>query len=289
MIKELLYTSALDSDDNLVMIDDAEKGNSYYCPECKGELILRKSGKTGKGSKRPHFAHHNITGNCTPEGVLHYTFKRKTRELLERYLIENQGFEINWNCTNCTENNKINLLQKVTSIREEYNLKICQPDIALLDTEENVIAVIEIVVTHKPEEKVLQYYKENKIILVQVDLSSDEDLKNVEKKVSIPSIVDYCLNPGCSTSDRYSISRKIVRYPDKCGRCYQPVERYLIEMNGELGRQRSLNFTDSEISFVKSKINYIEVKTDKLTNEKYPIRACLSCKRMQMRRGNTRF
>jgi Competence protein CoiA-like family len=290
MAKEILYTTALDENHKLIHIDGAEKGRSYYCPECKNEFILRKSGKTGRGSKRPHFAHNQLTPNCTPEGVLHYSFKKLTIDLLERYKAENKKLEVNWNCPTCSEYNKGNLLAKTTSTREEYNLKVCQPDIALLDTEGNVIAVIEIVVTHKPEEKVLQYYIDNKIILVQIDLYSDEDLKIVKRKITTPNIVDYCLNPKCSDNGRHSISRKILSYHDNCGGCLQPIDKYKIEVNSAFGRHQTLNFTDSEISFVKSKRNNIQVNTNRTTNKKYPTSICNNCRRMCSRgRSSRRF
>ena len=138
MVKEILYTTANDENDELVHINNAEKGKNYFCPNCKTEFILRKSGKTGKGSKRPHFAHNNLTTNCTPEGVLHYSFKKLLIDLLKRYKAENKALEVNWNCDACYNSNKGNLLENVASIREEYNLKVCQPDIALIDAEENV-------------------------------------------------------------------------------------------------------------------------------------------------------
>jgi hypothetical protein len=38
-------------------------------------------------------------------------------------------------------------------------MKICKPDIALFDETGKVFTVIEIVVTHKPEDNVIKYYK----------------------------------------------------------------------------------------------------------------------------------
>jgi len=102
MDKEILYTTALD--DN---IDNAEKGKVYYCPHCKTEFIRRKSGKPGKGSKRPHFAHNLLTTNCTPEGVLHYSFKIFLISLLEEYLKENKALVLNWYCHSCIWKTKI--------------------------------------------------------------------------------------------------------------------------------------------------------------------------------------
>jgi competence CoiA-like predicted nuclease len=74
-MKEILYTVATDLYGTLIKAFDAEKGGSFFCPECKTKLILRKSGKTGNGTKRPHFAHRGLTPNCTPETALHSVFK----------------------------------------------------------------------------------------------------------------------------------------------------------------------------------------------------------------------
>jgi hypothetical protein len=34
-------------------------------------MILRKSGKTGQGSRRPHFAHKSVNPDCNPETAIH--------------------------------------------------------------------------------------------------------------------------------------------------------------------------------------------------------------------------
>ena len=98
-------------------------------------------------------------------------------KLFEDSILENKQLIINWTCNYCNKIYSENLLTKVVFIREEFTLAECRPDIALLDKEENVFAVIEIVVSHKPEEHVIQYYKDNKIILIQINLLSEDDLK----------------------------------------------------------------------------------------------------------------
>ena len=180
MNKEILYTTAIDDSSRLIHINNAEKGTNYYCPLCKKEFILRKSGKTGKGSRRPHFSHNKLTPNCTPEGVLHYSFKEMLIELLGRYKAEDRPFIFSWACHSCGYKNSGNLIEKTDSIKQEYVLGVCRPDIALIDKAEKVLAVIEIVVTHEPEECVMQYYKENKITLIRIDLTSEEDLNKIE-------------------------------------------------------------------------------------------------------------
>jgi hypothetical protein len=62
-------------------------------------------------------------------------------------------------------------------------VKISKPDIALFDKTGKVFAVIEIVVTHKPEDTVIKYYKENNIVLIQIELDSENDLENIDNKL----------------------------------------------------------------------------------------------------------
>lgn len=288
MSKEILYTSALNTEGDLIHIDAAEKGNQYYCPDCEGEFILRKSENTGKGSKKPHFAHNELTSNCTAEGVLHYSFKTELCSILEKRISENKGLKIDWYCPHCSVQHEGNLLAKAISVREEHNLKECQPDIALLDADGNVIVAIEVVVTHSPEDKVLQFYRDNSIILIQINLSSAEDLKNVQNLISTPSIVDYCHSPNCLNRENYSVDRRPFSYTAKCGKCFSQIERYAIEVNSVFGSWHSLDFTEGEIEFIKSKRNNIKVNTDASTNRKYPVSDCMSCKRLRARHGGGR-
>jgi hypothetical protein len=283
MNKAILYTAAVDKNGNLIHIDNAEKGINYYCPMCKKEFILRKSGKTGKGSRRSHFAHDELTQNCTPEGVLHYSFKKMLVDLLEKYKTENKSFIFNWVCTSCNNNNSGNLLEKATLIKEEYALGECRPDIALLDKEENVLAVIELVDAHKPEESVLQYYREREITLIQINLTSEEDLMSVEEKIKNPDIVDLCLNPKCPNRERYKISRNALYFPIQCGRGFHKVQGFMIGIECIFGRQTSRNFTEDEINKVTlwAAANNIEITVgSNEAKEKYPQSICSNCKIM---------
>lgn len=178
------------------------------------------------------------------------------------------------------------MLEKATLIREEYVLGECRTDIALIDKDDNVLAAIELVDTHKPEVSALQYYKENKIILIQINLTSEEDLIKVEEKAKNPDIVDLCLSPKCQNRDKYVIiNRKITLQPHRCSRCFYPIEKYFIEIDSVFGKKMSYDFTDDEINLVKSISDKrgirIEIGTNQSTNEKYPIFMCLNCQIMK--------
>lgn len=278
----MLYTIALNKKGELVQIDDAKKGVQYYCPSCKNKFTLRKSGNTGKGSRRPHFAHHEVTPNCTPEGVLHFTFKRRLVELLSKLIEEKRELIVDWQCKECSIdytklNVKWNLLAHISFIEEEYNLKFCRPDIALLDIQRNVLGVIEIVVTHEPEINVIEYLVENGITLIQINVSSEEDLFQIEEKIKKPDLVNYCINPKCSNLNNHKSKRQIDIIGEACPRCKQKSNSFRL-LSGSVFGTVNLKFLNHvEQEYIKSKnVRYI-INRDTTSGFNYPVPICQIC------------
>ncbi len=291
MNRKILHTHAEDESGNLIHVNDAEKGIKYYCydPECKKEIIFRNSGKTGKWSKRPHFSHKKGTNpNCSPDRALHEAFKNKLVGLLEEYKAENKSFIFNWRCRDCYYKNSGNLLEKVALIKAEYYLGVCQPDIALLDKEEHILAVIEVVNTHPPEERVLQYYKDNKITLIQINLISDEDPCRVEEITKNPHIVDLCVSQACQSYNKYKMNVSVVSLLRNCYYCHSKILKFVKIIDTVFGMQPSPGFTEDEIALVKSKYNNIVIKTirnDQGIKVNYPVMECSNCKRFRSSYG----
>ena len=251
--KEILYSTAKLENGNLVTAKLADKGDKFYCYECNGDMILRKSGKTGKGSKRPHFAHKNLSPNCSAESVLHKSFKELTFKKIKENIQNNIPLEMKWNCDYCGGSHNGNLLKKVTEVKLEYNLGVCQPDIALLNDKGEVHAVIEVVVTHKPEDQVLQYYRNNNIILIQIDLKSDNDIYEVNNKLSVPNIVDICFNPKCQRCGEHLGKMDLLVVKGTCWKCDAPMNVAVgVEQNMRIVKTPK-SFTLSELSFARSK------------------------------------
>lgn len=193
MQKEILHEYATTINGILIRANVAKKGEEYFCPGCKDKFILKNSGKTGKGSRRPHFAHNNLEGSCSHESYLHNTFKIKTLELIKAQIGKGLPLNINWKCNYCKKEHNGNLF--AFDAKAEFNMKERTPDIALFNQFGIVFAVIEIIYKHSPEDGAIKFYRENKIVLIEIIISSDDDLENVDNKLKFPTNVDCCLIP----------------------------------------------------------------------------------------------
>ncbi len=278
-MNDILYTVATDKNGNLIKAIDAEKGNVFFCTVCKTELILRKSGKKGKGTKRPHFAHKTLTPNCTPETALHFVFKNLLAKKIQNHIDNRLPLNFNWECKYCYDQHSGNLLRKIKTVKVEHNLTVCQPDIALLDNDDKVFGVIEVVVSHKPEESVLKYYHDNNIILIQINLQSDQDIDKLENKVLKPDLVTTCFNPKCQKCGHFQHKTKMTIVDGECWKCHSTMKVAIIEGGMEHGESTfgPNKFTKQEIEFARSKGVIIKQHYSKTENEKYLANTCAKC------------
>ncbi len=279
----ILYTVATDKNGQLIKANDAEKGADFLCPVCKSELILRKSGKTGKGTKRPHFAHRALTPNCTPETALHYAFKNLLADKLQKHIATQTPLPFSWYCEFCGGQHSGNLLKKVKDVKIEYNLTVCKPDIALLEENEKVFGVIEIVVSHKPEENTLKYYNDKNIILIQINLTSDKDIDELHNRISQPNKVGTCFNPKCKTCGHFQ-SKKIMTIIDgPCWKCHSTMKVATIStssgsmVRGSSNHLRPSDFMPDEIAFAKSKNVILKNQYSNTVDESYVASSCGRC------------
>lgn len=264
--KAILYSTALYQGE-LVEAKDVVKGRPYTCAVCGGEMIPRQ----GK-QKRPHFAHKARTENCTPESALHHGFKILLANKLKECIATQQPLEIEWGCRYCLETHIGNLVKKASRVEVEYNLGKCQPDIALLDAADRVIAAIEVVVTHAPERQALDYYEDEKIGVVVFRLKSDEDLKRISSKMH-PEEVYSCLNPRCDRCHERTNKRELVVVQSECRRCHQPMPVAAFMGGGLCG-----TFFPSDIELAKSKGVHIGYWKSKRSPWRRPTSACPHCK-----------
>jgi hypothetical protein len=277
--RDILYTVARDIHDNLVKASEAEKGQVFYCPICNSTMNLRKSGKIGKNTKRPHFAHQILTPNCTPETALHYIFKNSLFKKLNQHLENNSPLHIDWHCSYCDEIHSGNLLKNIKSVKQEYNLTACKPDIALLTSTDNVFSVIEVVVTHKPEDFTLEYYKNNNIILIQLNLTSDKDIDELDNRIANPDFIGTCFNPKCAKCGSFQRKTKMQIVSGFCHKCKSKMKVAIIDGGMERGGQNvgPDNFNNKELEFARSKGVIIKLQYSKTANSSYLANTCPHC------------
>jgi Competence protein CoiA-like family len=275
----LLYTVATGKNGNLTKANDAEKGGDFFCPVCKTELILKKSGRTGKGTRRPHFAHRALTPNCTPETALHYSFKTLLAEKLQRNITSHIPLPIAWLCQYCYTEHSGNLLKKIKSVRVEHDMTVCQPDIALFDNEDNVFAVVEVVVTHKPEKSVVAYYDEENIILIQINLKSDQDIDELENKIAKPDLVTTCLNPKCKVCRHFQDKTTMMIVDGPCWKCRSTMKTAIVvagnwRSGSHVGPEE---FTKQELDFARNKGVILKTRYNKFSRTRSLANTCGNC------------
>jgi len=192
MEKEILHKYAEDKNGKIIHINNALLGESYYCPECREKFVFKK-GKI----RQQHFAHSNTSSNCTGEGYLHKTFKKMLLELIKEHINKKLLLNINWDCNICKNKHNGNLICGIIDVKDEYNLEVCRPDIALINEAGIVSIIIEIVHKHEPENNVFEYCKKNKTVLIRIKLDSLDDLENLNNKIIFPTNVIFFDNMNC--------------------------------------------------------------------------------------------
>lgn len=270
MTKDILYSIAETSTGQLIKAIDADKEHAYVCPGCKQPLVFRKGSQ-----KRPHFAHKVLSKNCMAETALHYGFKTLLYEKIKKYLDLDLALGIEWTCSHCRELHTGNLLKKAVEVRLEYNLGTCQPDLALLDCNGHIIAVIEVVVTHSPEEKTLDYYQQNQIPVVIYSLKSDRDIDRIDLVTLDPDSIDLCTNPKCLRCGEHLWKKHLSIIDAKCWNCGVPMK--VATVDTELGELS--DFSSSDIELANQNGCFLKLQYSSVVRKKYVANTCRKCSR----------
>lgn len=268
MARTILYSIARTPSGELIKASDAEKGQNYVCPSCETELVLRKGSK-----KRPHFAHKKVTENCTPETALHFGFKILLAQRIQKSIDSAESLPFLWNCNFCSGKHEGDLVKKATQVKVEYDLGICQPDIALVDSSNSVVAAIEVVVSHSPEEKVIGYYKQNGIALVIFELESDEDIHLVDETVLKPTSVSVCRNPKCSKCKQYMTKDKLLIYAGECWKCHAPMKVAALKDSAHY----TIDLTPEAVKLANENGAFVKQRYSKTVNDRYYANTCKKC------------
>lgn len=270
MAKDILYSTAEMPTGQLIKARDADKGGSYACPVCKQPFVFRKGSQ-----KRPHFAHKVLSPNCKPETALHYSFKTLLYDKIQKHLDQELPLRIQWTCSSCQEIHTGNLLKKAVQVRLEHNLGTCQPDIALLDRNDCMLAAIEVVVTHAPEQATLKFYKQNRIALVLYSLKSDEDIERLDRDVLEPNAVNLCTNPKCPKCGEYMHKKHLLIIDAKCWKCCASMKVAALRSDSEyIGLS---DFSESDIELANQNGCFLKSRYSHVVEDKYIANTCRKC------------
>jgi hypothetical protein len=274
--KEILFPVALNSKGELCYAKDAPKGEKYYCTECENEMILKRSESC---KRRPHFAHKQASPGCYPETVLHNTYKNFLFKKLENALIKKETIYMEWDCKICKEKHTVNLLENIDAVQLESYTGDYKPDIVLL-RQGKPGSVIEIIVTHKPQESAENYYNSENIPVIKIFLESDEDIYNVNNNPLTPPSVEYCIElPKCPKCGNYMGKKHLNLGTYECWRCNIPYKvSWITTGNVNAGDfYGPEGFTDYEIKIAKEKGIIIEKRYSKTMEESYNANICPHC------------
>jgi hypothetical protein len=206
MEKEILFKYAENNNGNIIHINNATKGENYFCPDCKDALIFKKG-----NIRQKHFSHKNSSSNCTGEGYLHKTFKKMLLEYLRNCINNNLPFTISFKCNICNLEHNGTILNGIVDVKDECILENCRPDIALINKNGIVPIIIEIVVTHEPESNVFEICKKYNITLIRIKLDTINDLENIENKIKLPSNVILFNQMNCPNFQQYVIQQRLMQ------------------------------------------------------------------------------
>lgn len=203
-MSELLLPYAYNKrSERLVRAENATKQENanYVCPNCGNKVTLRISKKTPyeNGYKRPHFAHIGHYDNYCSESILHKFSKDALVDFINEKITCKKDIFFKFGCDICGKEHNGNLINDVVRVVSEYDLGVCRPDIALLNKDDEVVAVVEIIVMHAPTIDALKYYKEHNILCLQINIYDFEDCDNIEVKLTHPTIANNCDAPFCKS------------------------------------------------------------------------------------------
>ena len=227
----VLYEYVENKDGKAIHISDAKRGEKYICMECSG-IMVPKKGKI----KEHHFAHNNDSdlskhGNHLNESDLHKKTKNYIVGKLKELYENNKHLYFNVTCTKHkdadyifndlyygTHLNKVQVEKNIKPDLErikyniEYDNVLCEkqtagkyiPDISLMKNGA-LNTVIEIIHTHEDTEEKTEWYRENKINVISIEVKSENDYKKLKSQFriswvntfKIPSIFNMELNKHC--------------------------------------------------------------------------------------------
>ncbi|MBM3330051.1 MAG: hypothetical protein FJY67_11390 [Calditrichaeota bacterium] len=210
-----------------------ERAKNYHCPMCNEVLILRKEHLRSRTIKvKAHFAHRSEP-QCSSESQLHYWAKRFFKERFEVSISNAVKFYFKWECEQCFDEHNGNFCKEATETVLEKDFGECRPDICLIDKEGKPRIFVEIVVSHAPEDNVIEYVQANDIALVEMIIENEDDLEEIRhSNVLMVAKVNKCKNPPCRICDKPMKQEILYIFDTECWRCRMPITIAQLKVSG---------------------------------------------------------
>ncbi len=152
------------------------------------------------------------------ESELHKQAKRAALKAVRDRIKRREPVRVTWKCEHCREQHTIEIGETAVKCVAEYRMSGARADIALLGPRQELLAVIEVVVTHKPTEGVRDVYKKKAALLVEMMFRDDRELAVFGEAVW-PVKFDGCEEERCPDCGAYLLRRTVHVVDGDCWSC----------------------------------------------------------------------
>lgn len=169
MVKEIQYPVAYDGAGGVVFIEDARRGDAYFCCGCGSEMVIRRGRR-----RQEHFAHKARFVRCKKDNTLHEAAKAFICQGFLHAVATGGEYQVGYPCERCETLISVNVATKGASIASErVVVKGTRSDLAIFQPDGSLRVIIEVVVTHDLEDATKQRYEEANYPVVTVKPSWD--------------------------------------------------------------------------------------------------------------------
>ncbi len=256
----------------LIHVSEVESGAGHggICPACSASLIAKK------GSKMRHHFAHQPAATCNAETALHRTAKILLFEEISCAISEGREIPVSWKCSLCESPHAGNLLKRARSIYLEHTLGPCRPDLTLFDEQSRPVAVIEVVVSHEPEEHVREFCTKHKIGLLEYHLEDDCGLEVLRPLGKFEATIgNICTREKCPQCKAPLFEVIIHVVTGNCWKCR--AEMKIAFGYGEGGMAGPDEFTPHGVSIARKNGAVLRERYSNVVKKRYLANTCQRC------------
>ncbi|MFA6029154.1 MAG: competence protein CoiA family protein [Elusimicrobiota bacterium] len=257
----------------LIHISEVASGKQpdCKCPGCGEPLVARKGNIV-----RHHFSHESGGSRCG-EGAIHAAAKLLLHQGINKAIQQNRAIGLTWVCKTCLEVHQGQLLKKAVRVVLEAAIDKFRPDIALIDAAGKPVAVIEVIVSHPPEDEAKAFWVGRNIALIEYRIESDFDLENLRDLNTLRvTSVNRCLAPRCNCGGiLVPRNRRLYVADVPCWECNR-------SMKIACGEDRDFSigphdFADADVELCRQKGVIFQFKYSRTLHGKYRACVCEHC------------